>query len=58
MSPLWSDMALARAAWANAVERGLVEHDPPRQDGQRGSGATAGRTVRRILRRPLHSCAL
>jgi hypothetical protein len=25
MSPLWSDLALARAAWANAVAMGLVE---------------------------------
>jgi hypothetical protein len=25
MSPLWSDMALARAAWANAVALGLVD---------------------------------
>ena len=25
MSPLWQDIALARAAWAKAVERGLVD---------------------------------
>ena len=25
MSPLWSDIALARAAWANAVALGLVD---------------------------------
>jgi hypothetical protein len=25
MSPLWPDFALARAAWANAVDRGLVD---------------------------------
>jgi len=25
VSPLWSDTALAEAAWANAVDRGLVD---------------------------------
>jgi len=28
MSPLWSDLALARAALADAVERGLVDDRP------------------------------
>jgi hypothetical protein len=30
MSPLWPDLALARAAWADAVRRGLVEETQER----------------------------
>lgn len=29
MSPLWSDGALAKAAWAKAVDAGLVDDDKP-----------------------------
>lgn len=31
MSPLWPDFALARFAWANAVDRGLVKDSEPRR---------------------------
>lgn len=33
MSPLWSDLALARAALANAVARGLID-EPAKADDQ------------------------
>ncbi|MFL6736471.1 MAG: hypothetical protein ACJ8F4_05375 [Sphingomonas sp.] len=33
MSPLWPDLALARAAWANAVKRGLVNDSEQRANG-------------------------
>ena len=32
MSPLWPDLALARAAWADAVKRGLVNDSEPRAE--------------------------
>ncbi|GAA3904774.1 hypothetical protein GCM10022276_24230 [Sphingomonas limnosediminicola] len=55
MSPLWSDLALARAALAKAVERGVVEApekpEPARQQEERDA-------VRRVLRPRLKSCAL
>jgi hypothetical protein len=31
MSPLWPDFALARAAWAKAVDSGLVQDSEPRR---------------------------
>ena len=31
MSPLWPDFALARAAWAKAVDRGVVKDSEPRK---------------------------
>jgi hypothetical protein len=46
MSPLWSDEALAKAAWAKAVDTGLVVD------------ATAKDRVRRIPRPRVHSFAL
>ena len=46
MSPLWSDEALANAAWAKAVDTGLI-------DDVRGKDR-----VRRIPRPRLHSFAL
>lgn len=57
MSPLWSDMALARAAWANAAERGLVDRAP---DDQRAEPTTTrSRDLpRRPIRRPVSSYAL
>ena len=51
MSPLWSDTALAEAAWTNAVERGLIE-DKPR------ARPTEPERVRRIVRPRVHSFAL
>ncbi|HEX6741322.1 MAG TPA: hypothetical protein VF079_05950 [Sphingomicrobium sp.] len=49
MSPLWSDTALAEAAWANAVERGLVDEKPQERPVER---------VRRIQRPRVDSFAL
>src|SRR6185369_9080032 len=54
MSPLWSDKALAEAAWANAVARGLVDEDRA-ADREKESGVER---VRRIARPRLHSWAL
>ncbi len=51
MSPLWSDTALAEAAWANAVERGLV-------DEKAQARPAAVERVRRIPRPRAHSYAL
>jgi hypothetical protein len=53
MSPLWNDKALAEAAWANAVARGLVDDDRP-ADGKKISLDR----VRRVLRTPARSYAL
>ena len=56
MSPLWSDKALAQAALANAVARGLVDADDSAADADKG---TAGvERVRRMPRTRLHSWAL
>ena len=54
MSPLWSDKALAQAAWANAVARGLVDDDAT-GDLEKTSGFER---VRRMPRPRLHSWAL
>jgi len=57
MSPLWSDLALARAALADAVERGLVDkrRDEPKND---SSSKPLLKRVRRIPRRRQPSFAL
>ena len=55
MSPLWPDLALARAAWANAVERGLVD---AAEQPKITRPADSGSKVRRMLRPRLKSCAL
>ena len=57
MSPLWSDMALARAAWANAAERGLVDRSPERQQAEI-KFEQSRKNPRRPIRRPLSSFAL
>jgi hypothetical protein len=54
MSPLWSDLALARAALADAVERGLVEETPREPE----RSLPLLKRVRRIPRRRLASFAL
>jgi len=54
MSPLWSDKALAEAAWANAIARGLVDED---RAAERDKESGVER-VRRIARLRLHSWAL
>jgi hypothetical protein len=51
VSPLWSDADLAEAAWANAVERGLV-------DEKAKARLTVLERVRRIPRPRVHSFAL
>ena len=56
MSPLWSDKALAQAAWANALARGLVYEDGADADPDKGS--TGFERVRRMPRPRLHSWAL
>jgi hypothetical protein len=53
MSPLWNDKALAEAAWANAVARGLVD-----EDGSSDRKKIALERVRRVLRPRLQSYAL
>ena len=53
MSPLWNDKALAEAAWANALARGLVDDD---RSADRKKIALE--RVRRVLRPPAHSYAL
>jgi hypothetical protein len=56
MSPLWSDLALARAALADAVERGLV--DKKREELKDSSSKPLLKRVRRIPRRRQPSFAL
>ena len=46
MSPLWSEKALAHAAWAKAVDLGLVEND----EGKRDEKARGGRSDTRSRR--------
>jgi hypothetical protein len=58
MSPLWSDMALARAAWANAANRGLVDRDPPKKAKGEPKADFAPDLPRRPIRRPVTSFAL
>ena len=55
MSPLWSDRALAQAAWANAVALGLVDEDPQDRAQSKHKGLER---VRRMPRPRLHSKAL
>ena len=57
MSPLWPDLALARAAWADAVKRGLVNDSEARGSALRDVRGAENREVRRS-RRPLNSGAL
>lgn len=47
MSPLWPDFALARAAWANAAERGVV------RDREAEDRDLKERLHRRVPRRPI-----
>ena len=58
MSPLWSDLALARVAIADATTRGLVDgvqHAPARQAKPANDRFAP---VRRVLHRPQDSFAL
>ena len=56
MSPLWSDLALARAALADAVERGLV--DKKRDEPKDSPSKPLLKRVRSIPRRRQPSFAL
>jgi len=56
MSPLWSDLALARAALADAVQRGLV--DEKRDEPTEPASKPLLKRVRRIPRRRQPSFAL
>jgi len=62
MSPLWPDLAIARAAWDDAADRGLVEPElrEPKTADRRSDwlDRTRRTTARRPIRRPLTSYAL
>jgi hypothetical protein len=58
MSPLWSDMALARAAWDQAADRGLVDRDPRKKAKAEPKADFARDLPRRPIRRPVTSFAL
>ena len=59
MSPLWSDMALARAAWAKAGDSDPVPAGKAKPlQAVRPSGGPAVRRVRRVLHPRLSSFAL
>ena len=60
MSPLWSDLALARAALADAVARGLIDDDrpPAKRIGRADNDDVRVQPARRPLRRSLGSLAL
>jgi hypothetical protein len=51
MSPLWSDLALARAALADAAARGLIDKSDPLQLRPKEQR----KAVRRPVRGPLRS---
>jgi hypothetical protein len=57
MSPLWSDMALARAAWAKAGEFDSVVEGKVKPL-LAGRPSAASRPARRVLHPRLGSCAL
>ena len=57
MSPLWSDMALARAAWAKAEDMDSADAGKVKPLLARRP-AGAGRPVRRVLHPRLNSYAL
>jgi hypothetical protein len=57
MSPLWSDMALARAAWAKAEEAALVDEGKVKPLQALGPKA-ASRPARRVLHSRMGSFAL
>jgi hypothetical protein len=59
MSPLWSDMALARAALAKAVERGVVDEQPaPEKSASEKKDPAWREAVRRLPLPRLASFAL
>ena len=64
MSPLWPDVAIARAAWDDAADRGLVDpsdrrdHLSPADRRQDWVDRTRRTTARRPIRRQVTSYAL
>ena len=59
MSPLWPDLAIARAAWDDAVEKGLVNATEKRQPPRPANDVSRwGPAVRRPIRRRVSSYAL
>jgi hypothetical protein len=64
MSPLWPDLAIARAAWDDAADRGLVDpsdrREPlsPADRRQDWIDRTRRTAARRPIRRRIASCAL
>ena len=59
MSPLWSDMALARAAWAKAEEAALVDEGKVKQaEGGEPPGAARASSSHRQLRASEETFAL
>jgi hypothetical protein len=57
MSPLWSDMALARAAWAKAEECDFA-CESARPESKPARSGSSRRAVRHVLRPRLNSFAL
>jgi len=57
MSPLWSELSLARAAWASAEERGLVDRQPDRWAVETRVSRPRDKP-RRPIRQPVSSYAL
>jgi hypothetical protein len=58
VSPLWPDAALAKAAWADAVTRGLVHDSATTKQAGIGSAPARSAKARRVLRPRLASIAL
>ena len=58
MSPLWSEVALVRAAWANAAERGLVDSMPEERTQAEIKFERSRKVPRRPIRPPVSSFAL
>ena len=58
MSPLWPDMAIARAAMDDAEDRGLIESRSPEDRRESWVDRIRRNTPRRPIRRLLKSYAL
>jgi hypothetical protein len=64
MSPLWPDFAIARMAWDDATDRGLVDPTATKADGAPAERArdwldrARRKAPRRPIRRAVASCAL
>jgi hypothetical protein len=58
MSPLWPDMAIARAALDDAADRGLIQPRSPEDRRESWVDRIRRNTPRRPIRRQLKSYAL